>query len=72
MTGLPFGTVRIMQSLRPWNIASNAALSREAAMNPLDQVVDDYMQHSKGDYVGLWAVVSTIRHELGIHDDDEV
>jgi hypothetical protein len=41
-------------------------------MNSLDQVVDDYMQFAKDDYVGLWAVVSTIRDELGIEDDAEV
>ncbi|MBI3708672.1 MAG: hypothetical protein HY246_13490 [Proteobacteria bacterium] len=56
------------------NIAQWLALSTGVAMSRMDigELVEGYMREAEIDYVGLWQIPGTIRHCLGIHDDDEV
>ncbi|MBI3706094.1 MAG: hypothetical protein HY246_00115 [Proteobacteria bacterium] len=39
-------------------------------MNRIDEIVKDCMEIAESDYVGLWDVVSIIRDDLGLHDNE--
>lgn len=40
--------------------------------NLLSEIADDYIRHSRSDYVGLWQIASRVREDLELLDNKEV